>query len=69
MLTHRTWRNKMQDRLVEALEKDYRVMCVNDDLEFDSDVFEEYLDLIFQDMSDRYIELNYKRMKNDNRRD
>jgi hypothetical protein len=59
----------MQDRLVEALEKDYRVMCVNDDLEFDSDVFEEYLDLIFQDMSDRYIELNYKRMKNDNRRD
>jgi uncharacterized protein YjaG (DUF416 family) len=55
----------MQDRLVEALEKDYRVMCVNDDLEFDSDVFEEYLDLIFQDMADRYIELNYKRMKND----
>ena len=55
----------MQDRLVEALEKDYRAMCFNDDLEFDSDVFEEYLDLIFQDMADRYIELNYKRMKND----
>ena len=45
----------------ELLEEDYREMCASTGLPFDTDVFEEYLDLVYQDMADRFMEVNNRR--------
>ena len=48
----------MEDRLLEALKEDYMEMCRETKTEFDEDRFEEYLDKLFQSMSDIFMEVN-----------
>jgi hypothetical protein len=41
--------------------EDYKEMCVAKGLPFDKEVFEEYLDLVYQDMADRFMQVNNRR--------
>lgn len=50
----------MEDNLLEAIKEDYIEMCNETDTEFDIDKFEEYLDKLFQSMSDIFMEVNNK---------
>ena len=45
----------------ELLKEDYMEMCASTKTLFDEDIFEEYLDLVYQDMADRFMEVNNRR--------
>jgi hypothetical protein len=52
---------KEQNKMEELLKEDYLEMCASTKTLFDTDVFEEYLDLVYQDMADRFMEVNNRR--------
>ena len=45
----------------ELLKEDYLEMCASTKTLFDASIFEEYLDLVYQDMADRFMEVNNRR--------
>ena len=48
----------MEDRLEPALYADYLEACVSTKTEFNQDKYEEYLDRLFDAMSEIFMEVN-----------
>ena len=47
----------MEDKLLEALEADYKIMCVETKSEFSEDKFNAYLDRVFEAQCDIFMEV------------